>query len=258
MKIRVLGAHNCETKSTRLVTLLIDDVLALDAGGLTSTLTIKAQKKLKGVLLTHPHYDHIRDVPALGMNALLHEFTIDVYSTSAVYDVLANHLLNGKVYAEFLKKPEGSPVINFNIVEPLREVTINGYKVLPVPVVHSVPAVGYQVTSPDGKKIFYTGDTGTGLRECWQHIAPEVILIETTAPNYYLDFARKAQHLTPGLLKQELIPFRELKGYLPRVVLVHMNPNPDQKGPLAEEVAALAAELKASITLAYEGMRIVV
>ena len=66
MRIRVLGAHNCETRSTRLVTLLIDDILALDAGGLTSTLTVKAQKKLKGILLTHPHYDHIRDIPALG------------------------------------------------------------------------------------------------------------------------------------------------------------------------------------------------
>ena len=258
MRIRVLGAHNCETRSTRLVTLLIDDILALDAGGLTSTLTVKAQKKLKGILLTHPHYDHIRDIPALGMNALLHEFTVSVYSTQAVHDVLATHLLNGKVYAEFLKKPEGNPVIKFNIVEPLKKVTINGYDVLPVPVVHSVPAVGYEVTSPDGKKIFYAGDTGPGLAECWQHIAPQVIFTETTAPDHYTDFARKALHLTPSLLKQELVAFKKQKGYLPQVVLVHMNPNPDQKNPLAEQVAALAAELKASISLAYEGMRIVV
>lgn len=256
MKIRVLGAHNCETRSTRLVTLLIDNVLALDAGGLTSTLTIKAQKKLKGVFLTHPHYDHIRDIPTLGMNALLHEFRVSVYSTAAVYEVLANHLLNGNVYAEFLKKPEGNPVIKFNVVEALREVMIDGYKVLPVPVVHSVPAVGYQVTSPQGKKIFYAGDTGPGLSQCWQHIAPQVIFIETTAPDYYTDFARKAMHLTPNLLRQELIAFRDMKGYLPRVVLVHMNPNPDQKNPLTEQVAVLAAELKAAISLAFEGMRI--
>jgi len=256
MKIRVLGAHNCETRSTRLVTLLIDDVLALDAGGLTSTLTIRAQKKLKGVLLTHHHYDHIRDIPALGMNALLHEFTVNVCATPVVRDVLATHLLNGQVYAEFLKKPEDNPVIKLNIIRPLQKLAIDGYDILPVPVAHSVPAVGYQVTSPDGKTVFYAGDTGPGLSECWQYISPQVLFIETTAPDYYTDFARQAQHLTPSLLKQELVSFRDLKGYLPRVILVHMNPNPDQQNLLAAQVATLAAELNASITLAHEGMRL--
>lgn len=256
MKIRVLGAHNCETRNTRLVTLLIDDVLALDAGALTSTLTAKAQKRLKAILLTHPHYDHIRDIPTIGMNALLHEFTIKVYSTLAVYDVLSTHILNGTVYAEFLRKPEGNPVIKFTPLEPLKKVAIAGFDVLPVPVVHSVPAVGYEITAPDGKKIFYAGDTGPGLSECWQYVSPHLIFIETTAPDYYADFARKALHLTPALLKEELIAFKKTKGYLPQVILVHMNPNPDQKNPMAAQVAALAQELRASISLAYEGMRI--
>ena len=256
MKFRVLGAHNCETKSTRLVTLLIDDVLALDAGGLTSTLTIRAQKKLKAILLTHPHYDHIRDIPAIGMNALLHEFNINVFSTQAVRDVLAEHFLNGKVYADFFNKPEGNPAIKFTLLEPLRNVRIAGYDVLPVPVAHSVPAVGYQITSSDGRKVFYAGDTGTGLSASWKHISPDLLFVETTAPDYYADFARKALHLTPSLLREELLTFRKLKAYLPRIILVHMNPNPDQKNPLADQVAALAKELNASITLAHEGMRL--
>ena len=33
MRIQVLGAHNCESRETRLVSLLIDELLALDAGG---------------------------------------------------------------------------------------------------------------------------------------------------------------------------------------------------------------------------------
>ena len=219
---------------------------------------IMKEKLRGGYVAANDPRESVQRMKAVGMNALLHEFTASVYSTQAVHDVLATHLLNGKVYAEFLKKPEGNPVIKFNIVEPLKKVTINGYDVLPVPVVHSVPAVGYEVTSPDGKKIFYAGDTGPGLAECWQHIAPQVIFMETTAPDHYTDFARKALHLTPSLLKPELVAFKKQKGYLPQVVLVHMNPNPDQKNPLAKQVAALAAELKASISLAYEGMRIVV
>lgn len=255
MKIKVLGAHNCESKDTKLVTLLIDDVLALDAGGLTSTLSFQAQQKLKGILLTHAHYDHIRDIPAIGMNALLHETTINVYSTQAVYDTLATYLLNGKVYAEFLTKPEGNPVIKFTILEPLKKVTIADYEVLPVPVNHSVPTVGYQITA-QGKSIFYTGDTGPGLTECWQYVSPQILLTETTAPNRYEEFARKSLHLTPSLLKLELISFQKMKGYLPRVVLLHMNPNQEQEKEVEAEIALLAKELKASIRLAHEGMHI--
>ena len=93
MKVRFLGAHNCETASTKLVSLLVDDILALDAGGLTSSLSIEAQLKLKAVLLTHHHYDHIRDVPALGMNALFYETSVPIYSTQAVRDALPSHWL---------------------------------------------------------------------------------------------------------------------------------------------------------------------
>ena len=39
MKVRFLGAHNAETKNTRLISLLIDDVVAIDAGSLASELT---------------------------------------------------------------------------------------------------------------------------------------------------------------------------------------------------------------------------
>jgi len=59
-------------------------------------------------------------------------------------------------------------------------------------------------------------------------------------------------HLTPNLLKEELIAFQKLKGYLPPVVLVHMNPR--QEKEIEAEIAVLAKELDISITLAYEGM----
>ncbi|MBI2287607.1 MAG: MBL fold metallo-hydrolase [Chloroflexi bacterium] len=89
MKVQILGAHNCESQNTRLVSLLVDDRLALDAGGLTSSLSFPAQQQLKAVLLTHQHYDHIRDIPALAMNFYLSRTAIDVYATSLVYDALS-------------------------------------------------------------------------------------------------------------------------------------------------------------------------
>ena len=254
MEIKVLGAHNCESDKVRLVSFLIDDVLAIDAGALSSSLSFKAQQKIKAILLTHAHFDHIRDIPVLGMSALLHETTINVYATQAVREALATHILNGRIYANFMEKPENNPIIKFTVIEPGKAVRIAGYSVLAVPVNHSVPTVGYQITSPEGKKFFYTGDTGPDLTGCWRLVSPDLLITEVTAPNRYEAFELKSLHLTPSLLKPELIAFRKLKGYLPPVITVHMNPR--QEKEVAEETALLAKELDTSITLAYEGMRI--
>ena len=252
VKIRFLGAHNCESQETRLVSLLVDDVLALDAGGLTSGLSFSAQLKLKAVLLTHQHFDHIRDIPTLAMNFFLRRASINIYSIPPVFDTLKAYFLNDKLYPNFLELPASKPTLRFTALEPLKPVQIEGYSILAVPVSHSQSAVGYQITSHDGQALFYTGDTGPGLTECWQQVSPQLLITEVTASSRYDDFGRESGHLTPNLLKQELIVFRKLKGYLPKVATVHMNP--DLEAEIARELAAMAEELHATIALAHEGM----
>ncbi len=254
MNVHLLGAHECESQNSKLISLLIDDVLAIDAGGLTSSLSLPAQQKIKAILLTHQHYDHIRDIPAIAMNLYLAEARINIYATSPVYDALTAHLLNDKLYRNFLEQPPEKPTIKFTIIEPLKPQQISGYSVLAVKVNHSVPTVGYQITSPDGKTVFYTGDTGPGLTNCWEHVSPRLLITEITASNRYEDFAREAGHLTPSLLKQELISFRKLKGYLPQVVTVHMNPRLEKE--IEAEIADVSSALDNSITLGYEGMQL--
>jgi len=254
MNIRFLGAHNCESESTKLISLLIDDMLVIDAGAITSSLSLEAQQKIKAVLLTHQHYDHIRDMPTLGMNLLLHGASVAVYSLPVVHDIVTTHLLDDEIYPNFHQRPRRNPTLKFNIIEPLKDEMIEGYSVLAVPVSHSVPAVGYQLTSPDGKVVFYTGDTGPGLAGCWRHVSPQLLIIEVTTSDKYKERAAEARHLTPSLLKEELISFREIKGYLPRVVAVHMSPALEKE--IATEIAAVEKELDCSITIAYEGMEL--
>lgn len=254
MKIRFLGAHNCERQNQRLVSLLIDDVLAIDAGALTSSLSLEEQRKVKALLLTHHHYDHVRDIPALAMSLFLGSAATRIYSIPAALDVLARHLLNDEIYPDFRQKPEQNPTLKFTIIEPYKVEVIEGYTVLAVPVNHSVPTVGYQVTAGDGKAVFYTGDTGPGLAECWRHISPQLLIIEVTASDKYAGWAGESGHLAPALLKQELVSFQKVNGYIPRVVVVHMNPDLEEE--IAAEIAAVAKELDCSITLAREGMEI--
>jgi ribonuclease BN (tRNA processing enzyme) len=254
MKIQILGAHNIQSEATRCVSFLIDDVLAVDAGTLATSLSFAAQQKLRALLITHQHYDHARDIPALGMNFLLHQSSLDVYTTPAAFEALHEHLLNDVLYPDFTARPEQQPALRFRMVEPGREEEVAGYRVLPVTVDHAVPAVGYQVTSPDGKKVFYTSDTGPGLAECWRQVRPDLLISELTALNKYADFARESGHLTASLLQEELESFIEINGYLPQVVTVHMNPL-DEKG-IREELGVISRALNTNIRPGHEGMRI--
>jgi phosphoribosyl 1,2-cyclic phosphodiesterase len=253
MNIKTLGAHNCESRNTKLTTILIDDIIAIDAGALTSSLTFTAQRKLRAILITHQHYDHIKDIPTIAFNSAMAWTTINVYSTQPVYEALSL-ILGSKLYPNFLEFPQENPSLKFNLIEPYKTEQIEDYGILPLPVNHSTPTVGYQVTSPDGKTVFYTGDTGPGLEDCWQRISPQLLITEVSAPDRFETLYKRRGHFTPALLKEELASFRKLKGYLPRVVIIHMNPGLEAE--IKAELATVAQDINHPITLAREGMKI--
>jgi ribonuclease BN (tRNA processing enzyme) len=254
MDIRILGAHNSETTNYSCVSFVIDGKLAVEAGGLTSRLTIQEQQNIDAVLLTHHHMDHIRDIPGIALNFFRLGGSIDVYATPEVCEIIQTHLLNRIVYPEFQKIPESRPTISFQEIEPFGRQWIDGHSILPVPVRHEAAAVGYQISDKEGKTVFYTGDTGPGLADCWRHISPQLLIIEVTVPNALEDFARHTGHLTANLLEKELISFREIKGYLPEVLTIHMDAAFEPK--IKEELAAVAEKLQVHITMAHEDMRL--
>jgi phosphoribosyl 1,2-cyclic phosphodiesterase len=256
VEVQILGAHLAELKGARLTSLLIDGSLVVDAGGLTSALSLPELKKIKTVLLTHHHFDHTRDLVTLAANAGYYwQGQMKVYGLRYTLDIVTNCLLDGKIYTNFLEYPsKEKPTLILEAIEPYSKNTIAGYDVLPVPVKHSVPAVGYQITSSNGKSLFYTSDTTVGISDCWQHISPQLLIAEVAGPNKYGDWLKKAGHLCAGFLKEELIQFRRLRGYLPRIIIIHIG-NPYEQ-EIKEEVAQVAQELEANISLGYEDMKI--
>ena len=272
MKLTVLGAHDLESKTTRATCLLVDNHLAIDAGGLTTALTLEQQRKINTVLLTHHHFDHTRDLVTLGFNNVLWQGQIKVYGLPQTFEIVIPCLLDGRIYVNMLEPAslalKGSMLPNHvRSVEELspiklctvtayQEETISGYNVLPVPVPHSVPTVGYLVRSESGQSLFYTGDTGPGLSGCWQHIKPDLLVIETTGPNKLTDKLSKKGHLSPQSLKQELLQFKSINGYLPEILVIHRAPPFEEE--IKEEIEQVSEELQVDIMIGYEGMEVTV
>ena len=251
MKIKILGAHNCETREYGHTCFVVDDILAVDAGSLTSNLSMEEQKHLKAVILSHRHYDHIRDVTALSTNLYHSGMSTDVYASSDVVDTLDRHFFTSGIYTDLTGEPQGKPTLRMNILESYQTCTIVGYEITPVPVNHSGITNGFKIVSSDGKQVFYTSDTGPELDDCWKQVSPQLLLIEVTQSNKF-EFPG---HLTPDLLRQELILFKDIKGDLPEVIAVHMNPLLEDM--IKVELAAVADELNCRISPGYEGMEIV-
>lgn len=253
LKITILGAHNLESSDTRMASILIDDSLALDAGGLTGGLSLTQQGKIRAILLTHQHFDHIKDIASIGLKNAFHP-SIEVYGSDIVLKILKENLINGVLYPDFTKWPSADkPSLKLHPIEPYKLFKALNYSVLPLPTNHVVPTTGFAVSDSE-KTLFYTGDTGPGLKNCWEHISPDLIITEITGPSSMgEDFFNRTGHLSPTMLKQELSVFKKLKGYFPQVILMHINP--EREGEVRSEIEAVAAEVGISITMSRENMQ---
>lgn len=261
MKVTFLGAHNSETSYSRCISIMVDNKIVIDAGGLTAALSMESQHDIQALLITHGHYDHTRDIPNIAMNFDIHMRLyhsveqLDLYAAQPAREWIMDYLLNGKIYPNFTKRPEKNPALRMLTVEPDKPENIGGYRVLPVSVSHPIPTVGYQITGAGDATVFYTGDTGQGLTDCWRKIGnPQLLITEATLNNEREGEAMGHGHMTPNLLKRELTIFRDMKGYIPRVLLVHMTP--DLEDDIKFEIEMVAKELNARIELAHEGMQV--
>ena len=224
MELRILGAHQGESDRYRFFSLMISESLAMDAGSLTTSLSWEAQAKVRSLLLTHAHFDHIKDLNVLGFNHFNRGLHLDVYGLPAVRDAIKTHMFSRDVWLDLSIRPTPeNPAVAFNEVEPYRSFTLEGYEITPIPSIHSVPTVGYRL-SRGGRSFYYTGDTGPGNAAHWERANPDLMITEVTYDNSMDGLAVEVSHLTPSRLKRDLAELKKSLGRVPRVVVVHINP----------------------------------
>jgi ribonuclease BN (tRNA processing enzyme) len=250
MDIRIVGAHQTETSSGHATTFLIDERIALDAGNLAGALSLEGQRSLAAVLLTHYHYDHIRDFPSVAFSRWGNE-TLPTYCLPVVRERLRESFFNGVVWPRLDAIPsEELPAIRFCDLEPYAGFDVAGYRVLPAPANHSAPAVGFRIER-NGRSVFYTGDTHGGEPGLWRRVQADLVLIEVSLPNRLDHVAVDAKHLTPNRLVLEIEAYRRANGSLPTFAAIHRGS--DYEEEIVAELRQVSDEIGVSIEIPHDG-----
>jgi ribonuclease BN (tRNA processing enzyme) len=204
--------------------MLINDVIALDAGSLSQGLPIERQVKVGTILLTHSHIDHTSSIPFFIDNVFgRRDAPLDVYTSGATIYSIRKYLFNNATWPDFTRLPNHlEPVITFHELQHEIPVDVHGVRFTPIPVNHPVPTHGFLIEQ-DGQAILWSSDTGP-TRRLWE-IANQTrnlraICIDTSFNNALQDIADVSGHLTPATLAREL---GKLENQVP-ILLHHLKP----------------------------------
>ena len=223
MKIKVIGSSVDGNPCQFAASYLINDFISIDAGSI-GFMSVAAQKRIKHVLISHSHLDHIGSLPIFIDN--VYEPGPDcvfVYGRPSVVECLQQDFFNERVWPDVMRlSREESPFVKFVALENAKPIELDGITVTPVDLDHVVPTFGFIID--DGESAFaVVSDTGP-TQQVWDlakgNTRLKYVIMESAFPNRMGWLAEKAKHLTPELMLQE---YRKLDREVPLLV-VHIKP----------------------------------
>ena len=224
----------------------------VDAGTLSSSLSLQQQERIKYVLLSHLHLDHVKELPSLVDNLVdVIKEPIGVVSVPSVLKGLRANLFNDNVFPDFFELPKpDQPMLKEVNLEVERKTWISSIWVTAVPVNHLVPTVGFVMEDQDSAWL-YSGDSYQ-TEKIWS-IASETdnlkaVFIETSFPNEMEKMAELTGHLTPRLLAEEFKKIRK-----PNIPLYVYHLKPRFRDRIIKQLADLHLE---NVTVLEEGQEI--
>ena len=214
------------TLEQRLTCFLIDDCVAVDAGSLGIALTSDQRSKVRNIIVTHPHMDHIASLPIF-IDDLYPTLTepVRVHATPEVIELLERDVFNWNVYPRFsdLRNDYG-PVMEYVPIPIGSAFPVAHLSVIAVPVNHIVPTVGL-IVSDSSSSVAFSSDTAE-TDQFWDVVnnTPhlDALLIEASFPDNMAELAEVSRHFTPASLGREL---KKLDHNGIDVLAVHLKPS---------------------------------
>jgi ribonuclease BN (tRNA processing enzyme) len=237
LAIRALGSYGGSAPGYRLTTFLLDGENALDAGCLTDALPLSAQRRVRRIILTHAHFDHIVSLPLLCDNLYGQHRPLEVLAPAAVLSTLSRDIFNDRVWPDFTRLPSRArPTVRLRAIAEGRAFRAGSVTITPFSVRHTVPTFGYVVAKP-GRSVVFSGDTRPtdALWEAARRARDlKAIFLELSFSDTQAQVARASGHFTPRLLAREL---DKAPARVP-VYLYHMKP--PSLSRIRREIAALS------------------
>jgi ribonuclease BN (tRNA processing enzyme) len=208
-----------------LTSYLINDTFAIDAGSLGFSLDLEAQLKIKHVLLSHTHIDHLAALPVFLENT--EEFAgtrVTIHGSEAVLDGLRRHVFNDCLWPDLIHATLNSqPFFHLATLQAGRALEIAGVRITPVAVNHTVPTMGFLLEEGDAAVVLAI-DSGP-TEELWRLANAltkvSAVFLEATFPNSMHELAQIAKHLTPKTFGEEV---RKLSRPA-KIIAIHIKPS---------------------------------
>jgi ribonuclease BN (tRNA processing enzyme) len=202
----------------------VNDSLCVDAGAVTEALSLEEQARIRAVLVTHSHMDHVASLPFLVENVFGRSHSpLEVLAPEDVLGALKTHLFNDALWPDFSQiAGDNGPSVAFRAVPVGAPFPADGVSATAVRVSHVVPTYGY-VLAEGGSSVLFSGDTGP-TDEIWSvaRRAPSLkaLFVECSFPSDLQRVADASRHLTPATLRGEMAKFpKDVPVYL-----YHMKP----------------------------------
>ena len=229
----------------RTSSFLLDDDILIDAGTGVEDLTVPELARIDHVFLSHSHLDHICALPLMidsvgGSRSK----PLVVHALQETIDALKAHIFNWVIWPDFTEIPHyDRPWMVFEPLTVGTAVTLGNRRIRPIAANHTVPAIGFHLSSPAGS-IVYSGDTWPNA-EFWRTINGirdlRYLIIENAFSNKEQDLAITAKHLYPIQLSQELAKLR----VEPQILITHLKPS--DRELIAQEINAWAGRFEPTI-----------
>jgi cAMP phosphodiesterase len=237
MRVELLPSALPPSDLQFLVSYLVNDAVAIDAGSLGLVSDLDRQRRVRHVFLTHEHIDHLATLPIFLEN--VHEpgpECVEILAAADVLESLRRDIFNGRVWPDFFALSTADDAfVRATALEPGRPIERAGLTITPLPVSHGVPTLGFVVD--DGTTaVAFPSDTGpTG--GFWRLLAAaprlDAVFLEVSFPNALAELAALTGHHCPATFAAEIHKLQRPV----RWIVVHRKPR--HAARIAAELAAL-------------------